>query len=228
MHVVIVGSGNVGRHLAVGLVAAGHEVTLVVRDRSSADAQRALLLEDVALIEMAAAGAALERADAVVLATSTVGAPEAIATLGSSLRDLPVADATNALAFGPQGPRVPESGPSVHAVAEALATHAPKARLVKCFNTIGAEHFSARARGTNAEDAAPDAFLGGDDADAKQVFATLSEDLGFRIVDIGGIDAAPAMEHLATIWISMALRNGFGRDIAMRLADHHGGPYDAY
>ena len=57
----------------------------------------------------------------------------------------------------------------------------------------------------------------GDDADAKALAAELSSALGFEVIDAGGLASAGPLEGLARLWIDLAYRQGFGRDIAFKL-----------
>ena len=56
----------------------------------------------------------------------------------------------------------------------------------------------------------------GDDAAAKDVARQLAEELGFDAVDVGGLAKARELEHLAMLWIGLAM-GGMGRDIAFAL-----------
>jgi predicted dinucleotide-binding enzyme len=60
-------------------------------------------------------------------------------------------------------------------------------------------------------------FYCGDDAAAKEVAARLAADLGFEPVDAGPLAAARLLEPLALLWISLAYRQGLGREIAFKL-----------
>jgi predicted dinucleotide-binding enzyme len=95
---------------------------------------------------------------------------------------------------GPSGgyasPR-PE-GPSF---AEQLQASAPRARVVKGFNTVVMRLLNEdpeRLRSSGAQ-----VFLAGDDAEAKQVATTLAADIGLSAVDLGGLEAAWMAEVMA-------------------------------
>jgi len=65
--------------------------------------------------------------------------------------------------------------------AEEVASWVPNARVVKCFNTLGAQHLGDGRLGQNRMPM----FLCGDDADAKGVVTAIVRDLGFEPVDAG-------------------------------------------
>jgi 8-hydroxy-5-deazaflavin:NADPH oxidoreductase len=94
-----------------------------------------------------------------------------------------------------------------------LRERLPGARLVKAFNTIGAEHMLDPDFGG----VAADLLVCADDAGAKAVVQGLAAELGFAPVDAGPLANATLTEHLAALWIWLALRGGQGRDIAITL-----------
>jgi hypothetical protein len=97
-------------------------------------------------------------------------------------------------------------------LAEAIADAAPGARVVKAFNTTGANNMlNPRYGAQNA-----DMFICGDDATAKATVAGLSRDIGFDVVDAGPLSAALSLENLAQLWVHLA-RSGAGREIAWKL-----------
>jgi len=60
-------------------------------------------------------------------------------------------------------------------------------------------------------------FYCGDDGEAKRAVASLIADLGFEPLDAGPLSQARLLEPFAMLWISMALKYGYGRDIGFRL-----------
>ena len=67
------------------------------------------------------------------------------------------------------------------------------AKVVKGFNTI----FASR-HASPTEDSVPlDAFLAGDDATAKAMATELASSLGYRVIDVGGLRMARALEDMA-------------------------------
>jgi predicted dinucleotide-binding enzyme len=90
---------------------------------------------------------------------------------------------------------------------------APAAKVVKTLNTTGfANMADARFPGGRAV-----MFYCGDDAAAKHAAHGLVGDLGFEAVDAGALAAARLLEPLAMLWISLAMKQGLGRDFAFAL-----------
>lgn len=97
--------------------------------------------------------------------------------------------------------------------AEQVAVWARGARVVKAFNTVG---FNVMADSKFAEGPAT-MFYCGDDPEAKARTRTLVEDAGFEAADAGPLSQARFLEPMAMLWITMALRYGYGREMALRL-----------
>lgn len=97
--------------------------------------------------------------------------------------------------------------------AERVAWNLRQSRVVKAFNTIGAE--------VMANPRYPDgpAFLpvAGDDPRAKATAIALARDLGFEPIDAGPLSMARYLEPFAMLWIKLALVHGLGRSFAFRL-----------
>jgi predicted dinucleotide-binding enzyme len=112
-------------------------------------------------------------------------------------------DCTNRLS--PPGPGGAASG------AEEVAALAPGARVVKAFNTLGAETLLAPQFGPlNAS-----TFVCGDDAAAKQVVMRLAANIGLDPVDAGPLANAGLTEQLTRLWIQLSRIHS--RDIAYRI-----------
>jgi predicted dinucleotide-binding enzyme len=90
--------------------------------------------------------------------------------------------------------------------AEQIAGWLPGARIVKAFNTVG---FPVMADPVvNGEKVV--LFYCGDDAAAKTTTAQLASELGFDAVDAGPLTQARLLEPFALLWISLAMKQGFG------------------
>src|SRR6185369_7182040 len=117
-------------------------------------------------------------------------------------------DATNALKWGDViDLAVDTSG------AEKVAAMCPGARVVKAFNTLGAEHIL----NPNVAGLAADVFLCADDAAARDTVKQLAEEIGFHTVDMGPLRNARVTEHIAIAWIYLAMKAGHGRNIAFKV-----------
>lgn len=201
MKIAIIGAGMVGGALGGGWLGAGHEVVFGVRDP---DGDKARALPAPAKTPRDAA----EQAEVVVLATPWDAAEAALRSSGD-LRGKVLLDATNPLR--PQLAGLTHGHDS--SGAEQVAAWAPGARVVKVFNSTG---FNNMADPAYPEGPATMFYCGDDDA-ARQTAHRLAQDLGFDPVDAGDLQQARLLEPLALLWISLAYRQGLGREIAFRL-----------
>jgi hypothetical protein len=94
-----------------------------------------------------------------------------------------------------------------------IASWAPRARVIKAFNTIGAYLFgNAQFGGLTA-----DGYFCGDDAEAKAQVRPLIEDAGFEPVDVGPLKSARMLEALAMLWMDLKINQGFPGDFGFKL-----------
>ncbi|HXB75191.1 MAG TPA: hypothetical protein VNY05_43565 [Candidatus Acidoferrales bacterium] len=97
--------------------------------------------------------------------------------------------------------------------AEQVASWAPGATVVKAFNTVGSNVMENQEFGAGR----PVMFYCGDDAAAKRVAADLASGMEFEAIDAGPLAQARLLEPFALLWISLALAQGLGRNIAFQL-----------
>jgi 8-hydroxy-5-deazaflavin:NADPH oxidoreductase len=191
MKIAIIGAGNVGGSLGQALSAHGHEVRFGVRDPGKI----AALVEQCGSRAAAAdPAAAVAFGEVVIVALPWRATLDALAAL-PGLEGKILIDATNPIAW-----------------AQRIAAQTG-ARVVKLFSTHGAEINLAPRIG----DVQLDTYLCGDDAEAKRVAARLAEDIGFRAVDTGPLRNAASLEHLAILWVHLAMKGGQGRQVAFKL-----------
>jgi predicted dinucleotide-binding enzyme len=154
----IIGAGNVGSALGRGWSARGHAVTFGVRQPSDARVQAAVEAAG-GRARAATIREATADAEVVVLATPWPATRDAIQAAGN-LSGRVLIDATNPLTddFSALVLGHTTSG------GEEVARWAPGVRVVKAFNTIGAQHMTdPRVGGERAT-----MFLCGDDAEASR------------------------------------------------------------
>lgn len=212
MRIAVIGAGNVGGTLGRCWAAAGHDVTFGVR--SPADGASAVKGGDALPpnARVTAIPDAVQGAEVVLLATPWEAVPETIALLeraDGGLGNVVLVDATNPL--GP-GMRLLTDADG-RSGGEQVQRLAPTARVVKAFNTTGANNMANPVYGG----APASMFVAGDDAVAKAVATELSTALGFETFDAGPLAKARELEHLAALWIHLAYAGGLGREIAFRL-----------
>ena len=199
--VAIIGAGQVGTNVARALAARGHTIIFGVRNAGS-DKTRAALAELRNNAVATSISDAIAYGDLIVLAVGWPDAGEVVRSCAAQLAGKIVIDATNVFGAAVQ----------LRSAAETLAELAPGAQIVKCFNTIGAEHLVDPMFGGKPATM----FLCGDDIEAKTFAGWLVESLGFEVVDAGPLANAGMLEAMARLWVELA-RSGMGRDIAFRL-----------
>ncbi len=205
MTISILGAGNVGLALAGAFTRRGETVVLGVPQPARYAAAVAALGERARLTTTAEAVAAGE---VVILAVPHA----AVAAIAHSVDDWQakvLVDATNPLAPGLAGLTLGTTTSG----AEELARLARGARVVKAFNSTGAENM-ADARYPGGVPMMP---VCGDDAQARQRVMALATLIGFEAVDMGPLSAARYLEPFAMTWIHLAFRQGFGRRFAFGL-----------
>jgi len=201
MNVGILGSGNVAKTLGAGFLALGHAVKLGTGDVTKlADWRREHAGADVGSFAEAAAFGEI-----VVLAVKGTAALDVLQVAGPGVNGKVVMDATNPIADAP-----PENGvlrfftTLDDSLMERLQRAHPDVRFVKAFNSVG------NARMVHPEYAAgrPTMFVCGNDAGAKTTVTDLLERFGWETLDLGGAEAARAIEPLCMLWcIPGFLRN---------------------
>ena len=187
--VAILGKGNVGGALARGLSRNYSQGQAVGNDNA---AQRQ----------------AVSQAEIVFLAVPFPAIDQVVKNVGDTFDGKVVVDVTNALdanmnlAVG-----YSTSG------AEELQKKLPRARVVKAFNTVFAQHMDSGKVGSTALTA----LVIGDDAAAKQAVMTLAKDLGFEPVDAGPLKNARLVEPLGYLNIQLGYVLGLGTQIGFKL-----------
>lgn len=206
MNIGIIGAGNIGAALGKIWVSKGHSVIFGVRNPLSPRIQTILeeLEHNASAVRVKEAA---ERSDVVLLATPWEAVGEvAFQLIGLSGKIL--IDCTNPITPNPEWPLAQGSS-----AAEEIAKRLPEFRVVKAFNTLGAANLSDVTFGS----VHADAFLCGDDAEAKRVVGELAKEIGFDPVDVGGLRSAEMLESLAKLWITLAYNQGIGPNIAFKL-----------
>lgn len=205
MSISIIGAGNVGMALGQAFTQRGERVVFGVPNPGKYQDTVAALGPNASL---ATTDQAIEASDLVILAVPYA----AVHPIAQSVPDWQgkiLVDATNPLAPGLSGLTLGTTTSG----AEELAKAARNARVVKAFNTTGAENMAD----TRYPQAAPLMPVCGDDADARQRVMALATLIGFDAVDMGPLMAARYLEPFAMTWIHLAFRQGYGRQFAFAL-----------
>jgi 8-hydroxy-5-deazaflavin:NADPH oxidoreductase len=202
----IIGSGNVGGTLGKAWSWLGHDVFFGFKNPEEPQA-KTLLGEAAATAKAGTVQAAAEASDVVVLATPWEVAQAALASAGDLTGKILI-DATNPLLPGLAGLSIGTTS----SAGEKVAEWAKGAHVVKAFNTVG---FNIMADSSFPSGQAA-LFYCGDDAEAKKTVAVLASELGFEALDAGPITQCRLLEPFAMLWISLAVKHGYGRDIAFK------------
>jgi predicted dinucleotide-binding enzyme len=211
MAVSILGAGHVGMALAKALVSKGESVALGVPDPAK---YRDAVIGLGPLARIGTTQEAIAAADVVILAIP-YGAAESVARSVEDWDGRILVDATNPLAPGLAGLSIG----TTRSGAEEIARAARGARVVKAFNTTGAENMAdSRYPG-----GVPFMPVCGDDAEARARVMALATLIGFDAVDCGGLQAARYLEPYAMMWIHMAIKLGYGRSFAFGRLQRGGG-----
>jgi len=186
MRIGVLGTGMVGRAIAGKLTELGHDVR--VGSRTAGE-------DKVPFAEAAAHG------EVVFNCTAGSGALDALAAAGGeNLAGKLVVDVSNPLARTDSGMAL--SVANTDSLGEQIQRAVPEARVVKSLNTINCQVMvdPASVPGDHV------VFVAGDDEDAKAEATQLLGELGWppeRVIDLGDLTAARAMEMYVMLWVRM-------------------------
>ena len=194
MKVAIIGSGNVGKAMAGSATKAGHQVTVASKDPTHAEqAARAVNARHAR-----SSKDAVKDADLIVLAVPADKVDEVVDALTPELDGKVIIDVTNRT--DAQDPGKVLDGSST---AERIQKKAPRAKVVKAFNhALASTMADPKSNGSRA-----DAFIAGDDEQAKQKASQFAESMGFRPLDVGPLSMARALEGMALVNIMLNIKN---------------------
>jgi predicted dinucleotide-binding enzyme len=194
MKIGVIGSGDVAKALGGGFLKHGHEVMMGTRDPEKlADWGKTNPRARVGTFAEAA-----EFGQVVVLAVKGTVAADALRLAGATnLAGKIVIDATNPIADSP-----PSNGVLSYfttfgeSLMERLQGEFGAAHFVKAFNSVGA----ACMIDPKFAGGKPTMFIAGDDAAAKKTVTQILIQVGWEVEDMGGAEAARAIEPLCMLW----------------------------
>lgn len=211
MNIAVLGTGTVGRSLAVALVRLGHHVVIGTRDPEETLARTAPdAMGNVPFARWQAghkaiglAGYSDAAADGEIIINATTGAASIAALTAAGEDHLAgkiVMDVANALDFSHGMP--PSLDPvNTDSLGEQIQRRFPQARVVKTLNTMNAGLMvnpGVVAGGDHS------VFMSGNDAGAKATVAALLEMLGHRdVIDLGDITTARGTEMMLPVWLRL-------------------------
>jgi predicted dinucleotide-binding enzyme len=201
MNIGILGSGVVAQTLGAGFLKHRHSVMLGTRDAKK-------LAEWQGKNPGARVGSFVEAAtfgEVLVLAVKGNHALDVLRLAGPGLAGKVVIDPTNPIADAPPVNGVLKFFTALDdSLMERLQKAHPKARFVKAFSSVG----NARMVNPKYADGRPTMFVCGNDAAAKQTVTGILDQFGWETLDLGGAEAARAIEPLCILWcIPGFLRN---------------------
>jgi predicted dinucleotide-binding enzyme len=201
MKIGVIGSGDVGQVLANGFIKHGHNVVIGTRDAAKLQAWAKANPQG----RVAGFSEAARFGEVVVLAVKGSAAPDALSAAGSdALAGKVVIDATNPISGPPQNGVLSFFTSLDKSLMELLQKQFPKARFVKAFNSVG----NARMVDPDFGGVRPTMFICGNDSAAKSTVARVLDQFGWETEDMGGVEAARAIEPLCMLWcIPGFLRN---------------------
>lgn len=201
MNIGILGTGDVGRTLALAWKKAGHTVRIAGREaehpqQAWAQAQGVGYgrFADVAEWAEVLVNATAGRASLQALALALAGQ--------EALADKVMIDVANPLDFS-NGMPPSLSVVNTDSLGEQIQRNFPRLRVVKALNTLSCR-FMVHPQGIEAGN--HDLFICGDDAQAKATVRTLLADFGWadaHVIDLGSIAQARGTEQLLPIWIRL-------------------------
>jgi predicted dinucleotide-binding enzyme len=188
MTTAIIGTGNIGGHVARHLVAGGEPVVLAARDESHA----AALAEELGpLASAASVRQAIAGVDVVVLAVWLDATRELITENGDLLHNKIIVDPSNPIQVDGNG-GFSRTLPVGQSAASVIAGLLPAdAHLVKAFGTLGAD---ALASSANRRPRRAVLFYATDDEGAAATAERLITTAGFDAVKAGGLSDATRIE----------------------------------
>lgn len=192
MKIAVIGTGFIGGVLGRSLAASGHEVTFGSRhpDNDEVAGSSGCAVTTV--------GDALAAADVVILAVPGAAVSAMVAEHGGVLERRLVIDATNQIG---------------QPVANARPALPPSVRYARAFNTLGGENMADPA----FADGPADMFFSAPTAD-RDTIESVIEGVGLRPIYVGE-DQEALIDALFQVWIALAITQGRGRRLALRLID---------
>lgn len=205
MKIAIIGSGNVGKALAGAATKAGHDVTIASANPDHAREAATATHAHAA----ASARDAVRGADLVVLAVPAAKVDEVVGSISSDVDGKVIVDVTNRVDM--QDPGKALDGTSA---AERIQKKAPKASVVKAFNYA----FASRMADPTVDGTNLDAFVAGDDDEAKKKALEFAKSIGFRPIDAGPLSMARALEGMAILNILLQVKHKWPWQSGWKLA----------
>jgi len=194
--VAVIGTGFIGGTLGRAFARAGERVVFGSRHPETDDVGGVAGVEGASV---APVGEALAAADVVVLAVPGKSVADLVAEHGGAWSGKLIIDATNQMGAD---------------VANCRGSLPGNVRYARAFNTLGGENFADPV----FADGPADLFFSAPEGDRATV-ETLINDVGLRPIYVGA-DQELILDALFRLWIALAMTQGRGRRIALRLLEN--------
>jgi len=194
MKVGVLGSGDVAKVLAAGLLKHGHKVKI----GSRTPGKLADWVAQNAGMQSGTFAEAAEFGELVMLAVKGTVASEALELAGAkNIAGKTVMDACNPIEDSPPEKGVLRFFTDINdSLMERLQRQFKDARFVKAYNSVG----SVLMVNPELPGGRPTMFICGNDEGAKKQVAQINEQFGWETADMGGMEAARAIEPLCMLW----------------------------
>jgi hypothetical protein len=190
VEISIIGTGFIATTLGSALSAAGHRITYGSRHPDDDSTPSAPSVVSV--------GDALTGSEVIILAIPGAAVAELAAEHGAALAGKLVIDTTNQMGTP---------------VANARASLPSSVRYARAFNTLGGENMADPVFG----DERADMFFSAPVGD-RETLETVIEAVGLRPIYVGE-DQEAIIDALFQLWVALAMRQGRGRRLALRLLE---------
>lgn len=194
MKIGILGSGDVAKTLAQGLIAKGDSVKLGSREGTKLSD----FVSTHPLLSQGTFAEAAEYGELIILAVKGSKAKSALELAGAAnLANKTLIDTTNPIADLPPVKGVLQYYTAANdSQGEQLQAAFPSAKVVKAFNSVGTAFMVNPA----FEGGKPSMFIAGNDAQAKAQVSEILTQFGWETEDMGDIEASRAIEPLCQLW----------------------------
>ncbi len=211
MNIGIIGSGMVGVTLAKGFLKYGYPTMISSRSAEKRTEHAQTIGNGIAT------GTPDETArfgELLVVAVKGASAIDALEQCGTeNIAGKVVIDANNPIEAAPPDNGVLRYFSDLNkSLMEALQETYPEVRFVKAFSCVGNAHMVD----PDFDGSKPTMFICGNDEKAKAEVTSILDTFGWDIADMGGVEAARAIEPLAMLWC-IPLFTGGGSDHAFKL-----------
>ena len=195
MKVAILGSGDVGKTLALGFVKHGHSVAMGTKEPAKVGEWAA----QNRAVRVGGFADAAKFGDVAVLVVKGTATTDALRAAGAAnLAGKVVIDVTNPIADAPPVNGVVKFFTNLdESLMERSQREFPEARFVKAFSSVGKDFMI----NPNFKAGKPTMFICGNDEAAKQTVRGVLDQFGWETADMGMAEAARAIEPLCMLWL---------------------------